>query len=214
MELFTPLNIIMVLVIGMTIYCARSFYVYSTLMTTTMEFALEVITLGYVKDHQRFDEQSDRLKKEYAWNQVLWLPLFYLTVILLLVLWLSLSIGMDSSSMIVLGAVCVSAIITRVITYDHYPRWMADWLVEMAQVINEKELSKVKTKLEQVGAKIDALTAKAETEKDLNAEDALMLYRLMIELKSLQTYQSQLTNTISSVRDYYDYTTKLDKKED
>lgn len=202
MDFITPLNITMFAVITGLFIITRPIFFYRNMLKDALTFTLEPIVKQNITDRSKHVSNYEKATEDYMWYSSLWIPLFYITILFVALLWLGFSYGVSAERFALIVALAVSALATRAFMYDHCPAWLMDWTVEMMTLLRTAEAVKLKERMKVLEARSDELVEKAETEVGLTEAEEVEMFKLLIESRELHI-RAKYLNAVSADTDQY-----------
>lgn len=197
MEYLTALNITMFVAIIGLYFFARPFFAYRQMLADALLFTADRMIETRVKNRDSHFENLERARIEFVHMDAFWIPLFYVSVAFVALLWIGFSVKMDGGVFIVIVAGATSAVVTRGCLKDHSPKWLKAWLVEMMLIIQTEEAKKVNKRLEEIDNRVEELVNKARDGEILSPEEDLELYRLLAEAAQLANHTVLIQQSVA-----------------
>lgn len=208
MDFLTPLNITMSVVLVVLFVCSVRLFAYRSLLKQ----ALKLAWLPFVEKEMvlqgKHRENLQLAQEHYLLYNTVWVPLAYLTLLAVILLWIGMSVGMESYMFGLAVASAGSAIATRALMYDNYPLWLTDWMTDMSYAFTMHQSNNLRQRFEEIAKRAGEIIDNKPADVEYTEAEQLEVFRMVIEDAHLKMHAYEVANSFAAIKRYRDVRSK------
>ena len=208
MDFLTPLNISMSVILVIMFVCSLRLFAYRSLLKEGLKLAWMPFVEKEMMLQGKHQENLQLAQQQYLLYNTVWVPLAYLTLLAIVLLWIGMSIGMDGYTFGIVVASAGAAVVTRTILYDNYPLWLTDWMTDMSYAYTVYQSENLRKRLDEISKRAGEILENKTADAEYSDEEQLEVYRLTIEDAFLKAHVHEVANCFRAIQLYRDIRSK------